>query len=159
MAEEADCGILLDVNNIYVSSFNHGLDPKAYIDRIPADRIVQYHLAGHTNKGTHILDTHSDYVVDGVWELYQRAYQRTRGVATLMEWDESIPSFETVHAEVLKAKEYRDRDLPGVERHRPVERPKEEAPLVVGVGAELGDCRAHNSHPHPPTASYLEQQR
>ena len=185
LAEEADCGILLDVNNVYVSSFNHGLDPKAYIDRIPADRIVQYHLAGHTNKGTHILDTHSDHVVNGVWELYQRAYQRTRGVATLLEWDESIRSFETVHAEVLKAKEYRDRDLPEVERHRPeverhrpadrhrpAERHREGAELVVGVGAELGACRAHNSHPQPlvpaarsqddvlpTTASYLEQQR
>ena len=168
LAEEADCGILLDVNNVYVSSFNHGWDAKAYIDRIPADRIVQYHLAGHTNKGTHILDTHSTYVVDGVWELYQRAYQRTRGVATLLEWDESIPSFETVHAEVLKAKEYRDQDLPKVERHQ------EEAQLAlaVGAGAELGDCRAHNTHPHPllsaargqenvllTTASHLEQQR
>ena len=61
LAEEADCGLLLDVNNVYVSSFNHGFDPRVYIDGIPADRVVQFHVAGHTNKGTHILDTHSDH--------------------------------------------------------------------------------------------------
>ena len=73
---EADCGILLDVNNVYVSSFNHGFDPKQYIDRIPRDRVVQMHLAGHTHKGTHILDTHSDYVIDTVWDLYRHAHQQ-----------------------------------------------------------------------------------
>jgi uncharacterized protein (UPF0276 family) len=60
LCAEADCGLLLDVNNIYVSSFNHGFDPEAYVDAIPAERVVQYHLAGHTHKGTHIVDTHSD---------------------------------------------------------------------------------------------------
>ena len=107
LAEQADCGILLDVNNVYVSSFNHGFDPRGYIDRIPADRVVQIHLAGHTNKGTHILDTHSDHVIDSVWELYRRAFQRFGSVSTLLEWDEAIPRFEVVHAEALKAREYR----------------------------------------------------
>ena len=64
LAEDADCGLLLDVNNVYVSSFNHGFDPDVYIDAIPADRVVQYHVAGHTNKGTHIIDTHSDHAID-----------------------------------------------------------------------------------------------
>jgi uncharacterized protein (UPF0276 family) len=108
LAERAGCGILLDVNNVYVSSFNHGFDPRAYIDRIPADRVAQIHLAGHTNKGTHILDTHSDHVIDQVWQLYRRVYQRMGGIATLLEWDESIPSFEVVHAEALKARNYRE---------------------------------------------------
>jgi uncharacterized protein len=108
LVEEADCGILLDVNNVYVSSFNHGFDAKAYIDRIPNDRVVQIHLAGHTHKGTHILDTHSDYVVDSVWELYRHTYRKIGGVSTLLEWDASIPSFEVVHAEALKAKRYRE---------------------------------------------------
>ena len=108
LAEEADCGILLDVNNVYVSSFNHGFDPKAYIDKIPSDRVIQHHLAGHTHKGTHILDTHSDYVIDTVWELYRYTYRRMGGIATLLEWDASIPSFEIVHAEALKAKRYRE---------------------------------------------------
>lgn len=109
LAHESDCGLLLDVNNVYVSSFNHGFDPYQYIDRIPADRVVQYHLAGHTNKGTHILDTHSDHVIDKVWDLYRYAHRRTGGVATLLEWDEAIPSFEVVHAEALKAKKFRSR--------------------------------------------------
>ncbi|HVT05309.1 MAG TPA: DUF692 domain-containing protein [Thermoanaerobaculia bacterium] len=107
VAEEADCGLLLDVNNIYVSSFNHGFDPAEYVDAIPADRVVQFHLAGHTNKGTHILDTHSDYVIDAVWDLYARANDRTGPTSTLLEWDENIPDFEIVHREALKARAFR----------------------------------------------------
>jgi uncharacterized protein len=107
LAEEADCGFLLDVNNVYVSSYTHGFDPKQYIDAIPADRVVQYHLAGHTNNGSHIIDTHDNYVIDEVWKLYQRSIELTGGAATLVEWDDNIPEFEVVHAEVLKAKAYR----------------------------------------------------
>ena len=103
LAEEADCALLLDVNNVYVSAFNHGFDPERYVDAIPADRIVQYHLAGHTNKGTHLLDTHSAPAVDAVWALYARACARTGPVSTLFEWDEDIPSFEEVRAEASKA--------------------------------------------------------
>jgi len=108
LAKEADCGILLDVNNVYVSSFNHGFNAEKYIDGIPADRVVQIHLAGHTHKGTHILDTHSDYVIDTVWDLYRYTYQRIGGVSTLLEWDASIPEFDIVHAEALKAKAHRE---------------------------------------------------
>jgi uncharacterized protein (UPF0276 family) len=108
LAQEADCGILLDVNNVYVSAFNHGFDAQKYIDRIPADRVVQIHLAGHTHKGTHILDTHSDYVIDTVWDLYRYTYQRIGAVSTLLEWDASIPEFEIVHEEALKAKRHRE---------------------------------------------------
>lgn len=108
LAERADCGLLLDVNNVYVSSFNHRFDPNAYIDRIPADRVVQIHLAGHTHKGTHILDTHSDHVIDAVWDLYRRVYQRMGGISTLLEWDEAIPAFEVVHAEARKALRFRE---------------------------------------------------
>jgi uncharacterized protein len=110
LAEEADCGILLDVNNVYVSSFNHGFDPKKYIDNIPKDRVVQMHLAGHTNKGTHILDTHSDYVINTVWELYRYAHRRLGGVATLLEWDANIPGFDVVHGEALKARQFREQE-------------------------------------------------
>jgi uncharacterized protein (UPF0276 family) len=108
LGEEADCGLLLDVNNVYVSSFNHGFDPRVYIDNIPAGRVVQYHVAGHTNKGTHILDSHSDHAVAEVWELFRRSCRRTGNVATLYEWDEDIPDFEVLHAEALKARAYRD---------------------------------------------------
>ena len=107
LAEESDCGLLLDVNNIYVSSFNHGFDPKTYVDAIPADRVVQVHLAGHTNHGTHIIDTHNDFVIDEVWSLYGRACARTGDVSTLLEWDADIPDFQTVHAEARKAAAFR----------------------------------------------------
>src|SRR5436309_881454 len=73
LAEEADCGLLLDVNNVYVSSFNHGFDPRVYVDSVPPDRVVQYHVAGHTHKGSHILDSHSDHAVAEVWELFRRS--------------------------------------------------------------------------------------
>jgi uncharacterized protein (UPF0276 family) len=108
LATEADCGLLLDVNNVYVSAFNHGFDPRTYVDALPADRIVQYHLAGHTHKGTHIIDTHSDHAVPEVWDLYARSVRRTGNVSSLYEWDEDIPDFETVHAEARKAGAYRD---------------------------------------------------
>lgn len=106
MSEEADCGLLLDVNNVYVSSFNHGFDPMEYLQNIPAERVVQFHLAGHTNCGTHIVDTHDNHVVDEVWKLYYEACQLTGGTSTLLEWDANIPPFEAMHAEVLKAKTY-----------------------------------------------------
>jgi uncharacterized protein (UPF0276 family) len=111
LAEQADCGLLFDVNNVYVSAFNHGYDPQIYIDAIPADRVVQYHLAGHTNKGTHIIDTNSDYVIDAVWELYRRSHKRTGPTATLLEWDADIPAFEVVHEEALKARRYRELEV------------------------------------------------
>ena len=107
LVAEADCGLLLDVNNVYVSAFNHGFDAGAYVDAMPADRIVRVHLAGHTFKGTHILDTHGDRVVDPVWELYGRLVRRVGPVPTLLEWDEAIPAFDVVHAEARKALRYR----------------------------------------------------
>jgi uncharacterized protein (UPF0276 family) len=107
LLEEADCGMLLDVNNVYVSSVNHGFDPIAYLDVLPADRVVQYHLAGHTDKGTYLLDTHSAQMKKEVWGLYAHAVARTGPRATLYEWDEDIPDFATVHAEAKKALKYR----------------------------------------------------
>jgi uncharacterized protein len=118
LAEQADCGLLLDVNNVYVSSFNHGFDPHTYIDAIPADRVVQFHVAGHTHKGTHILDTHSDFALEQVWELYRQAYARTGPTATLYEWDEDIPEFDVVHAEASKARAYQ-RAAPATGTHGP----------------------------------------
>jgi uncharacterized protein (UPF0276 family) len=107
LMEDADCGMLLDVNNVYVSSFNHGFDPEAYLDAIDPSRVAQYHLAGHTNKGTHIIDTHNDHVIDPVWQLYRRSVARTGNVSTLLEWDADIPAFDVVHAEALKARVHR----------------------------------------------------
>jgi uncharacterized protein (UPF0276 family) len=106
MADEAECGLLLDVNNVYVSSVNHDFDPRQYVERVPHERIVQCHLAGHTNCGTHLIDTHDDHVVDPVWELYALAHRLAGGMSTLLEWDARIPEFPVVHAEVLKAREH-----------------------------------------------------
>jgi uncharacterized protein len=106
MAEAADCGLLLDVNNVYVSSFNHGFDPEAYLRAIPPSRVAYYHLAGHTNFGTHILDTHVGPVIDPVWSLYRLAHRLSGGRSTLLEWDEQIPAFPVVHREVLKARKH-----------------------------------------------------
>jgi len=111
IAEKADCGILLDVNNVYVSAFNHGFDAEKFIDGIPADRVVQIHLAGHTDKGTYLLDTHSDHVKDEVWSLYQRAIRRTGAVSTLVEWDEQIPAFDVLAKEAALAKKHREEAL------------------------------------------------
>jgi uncharacterized protein (UPF0276 family) len=108
VAEEADCAILLDVNNIYVSSYNHAFDPNAYVDGVPHRRVVQIHLAGHTNKGKYILDTHSDHVIDPVWDLYRRALRRTGPVSTLIEWDDDIPPFPELAAEAAKARAIRE---------------------------------------------------
>ena len=107
MAEDADCGLLLDVNNVYVTCRNHDLDPGAYLDGIPYDRVVQIHLAGHTDKGTHCIDTHDSHVIDAVWGLYADAEQHSGGRATLLEWDARIPPFSVAHAELLKAQQFR----------------------------------------------------
>ena len=107
MAEQADCGLLLDVNNVYVTCRNHDLNPWAYLEGIPYDRVVQIHLAGHTDKGTHCIDSHDGKVIDTVWELYADVHERAGNRATLLEWDAHIPPFEEVHAEVLKAVEFR----------------------------------------------------
>ncbi|NUP04610.1 MAG: DUF692 domain-containing protein [Polyangiaceae bacterium] len=111
IAEEADVGILLDVNNIYVSSHNHGFDPNAYVDGVPHHRVVQMHLAGHTRFEKYIIDTHTGRVIDDVWALYARAIERCGAVSTLIEWDDDIPSFDEVHAEAKKAIAVRDRVL------------------------------------------------
>ena len=103
VVEQADCGILLDVNNIYVSSQNHGFNPFEYLNSIPAERVAQIHIAGHSKFQKYTLDTHDHPVVEPVWKLYQRAIERCGPTATLLEWDDKIPSFEEVHREALKA--------------------------------------------------------
>ena len=106
VVEQADCGILLDVNNIYVSSQNHNFDPRKYVDAIPAERVAQIHIAGHSRFEKYILDTHDHPVLDPVWSLYARAIERCGPTATLLEWDDSIPSFDEVHSEALKANRF-----------------------------------------------------
>ncbi len=112
VVESADCGILLDVNNIYVSSKNHGFDPFEYVNAVPAERVAQMHIAGHSKFEKYILDTHDHPVIDPVWDLYARAIERCGPVATLLEWDDNIPSFPEVHAEASKANQYLEAAVP-----------------------------------------------
>ena len=106
LCDAADAAILLDVNNVYVSAYNHGFDPVDYLRAIPFDRVVQIHVAGHTNHGTHIIDSHIGPVIDGVWRLFGEANARAGGASALLEWDAEIPSLEETHAEALRAKEF-----------------------------------------------------
>ncbi len=106
VVERADCGILLDVNNIYVSSQNHDFDPFEYLNAVAPERVAQIHIAGHSKYEKYILDTHDHPVIDPVWQLYERAIARVGHTATLLEWDDRIPSFEEVHAEARKAEKY-----------------------------------------------------
>ena len=106
LAEQTGCGLLLDVNNVHVSCFNAGADPRAYLNAFPCEHIVQMHLAGHQHHGTHIIDTHDRPVRPEVWELFHIAWARTGGAATLLEWDGDIPSLAECHAELRKAERY-----------------------------------------------------
>jgi uncharacterized protein (UPF0276 family) len=105
MAKQSGCNLLLDVNNVYVSCYNHRLDAKAYLDALPLDKVIQIHLSGHSNMGTHIIDTHDDYVVDEVWSLYKYVVHKAGRVPnTMVEWDDKIPEWDVLVAELGKAK-------------------------------------------------------
>lgn len=104
LAEQADCLILLDINNIYVSSYNHGFDPLAYLNGIAVDRVQQFHLAGHRNLGDYIIDTHDEAVIDPVWDLYAHAVKRFGPVSTMIERDDNIPPLEELLAELAYAR-------------------------------------------------------
>lgn len=106
LTRETGCGLLLDVNNVYVSCFNAGVDPLAYLDAFPCDRVVQMHVAGHQDMGSHMIDTHDRPVRPEVWELFQRAWLLTNGASTLLEWDDHIPDFEDCLTELRKAERY-----------------------------------------------------
>lgn len=110
LAGETGCGLLLDVNNAYVSCFNAGVDPTAYIEAFPCDRVVQMHLAGHQDFGTHVIDTHDRPVRSEVWDLFRIAWMRTGGASTLLEWDDQIPGFDDCLAELHKARRYMQND-------------------------------------------------
>jgi uncharacterized protein (UPF0276 family) len=104
IASEADCDILLDINNIYVSACNHGIDADKYLSSVPTERVREMHLAGYEDMGTHLLDTHGEPVHDAVWELYYQALLRFGPIPTLVEWDNNIPAFSRLLAEGEKAK-------------------------------------------------------
>lgn len=109
ICEKADCLLLLDVNNIYVSSYNHAFDAKAFIDGVPANRVQQIHLAGHHNHGDYIIDTHDAPVIDPVWELYEYALRRFGPVSTMIERDDQIPPLEELVEELQVARDIAER--------------------------------------------------
>lgn len=111
VAEAADCGLLLDVNNVFVSSVNHGFDPWEYLDVVPMDRVVQIHLAGHSIMDGYRLDTHDAPVCEEVWALYSAVIARAGPVSTLVEWDGNIPTFERLQQEAATARALRDEAL------------------------------------------------
>jgi uncharacterized protein (UPF0276 family) len=105
LCERTDCGLLLDVNNVFVSAHNHGFDPLEFLQGVPKGRVVQTHLAGHSENGALKLDTHDHPVCDGVWKLYQAALERFGKISTLVEWDDQIPPLERVLEELERARE------------------------------------------------------
>jgi hypothetical protein len=104
IAGRADCLILLDINNVFVSSVNHEFDPHAYLNAIPLERVWQFHLAGHRNHGDYIIDTHDEPVIDPVWELYEAAVRRFGRVSTMIERDDNIPPLAELLAELDRAR-------------------------------------------------------
>ncbi len=105
VAQRADCAILLDINNIYVSSVNHGFDPLTYLQAIPKARVRQFHLAGHSDMDGHLIDTHDHPIVEAVWELYAEAVAQFGAVPTMIERDDNIPDLSELVAELDVARE------------------------------------------------------
>lgn len=120
-ARRSGCGILLDLNNVYVNANNHGFDPYDFLRGVPASKVGQFHLAGHTDMGGYLFDTHSGEVIDPVWKLYQKALELYGPVSTLIEWDEAIPEFSRLSAEARKARTY----------YLAARRPAKEEPLIA----------------------------
>jgi uncharacterized protein (UPF0276 family) len=118
LSRRADCGLLLDVNNVYVSSRNHGFDPKTYLDAIPVERVGQFHLAGHQDRGALVIDTHEGHVSEAVWTLYEHAVRRFGNVSCLIEWDEGVPELDVLLAEAERARSHANAAVvPTSERH------------------------------------------
>ncbi len=137
LTELTGCGLLLDVNNVHVGAVNHGFDAQSYIRSIPAERVVQMHLAGHTDCGTHLIDTHDRPVASAVWRLYALAQRRMDGAATLLEWDAQVPGYPDLLAELAKAKAVRRGEIPDA----PSARAGVEEAISAPIAHQL--CRAH----------------
>ena len=112
IARRADCHVLLDINNIFVSAHNHHFEPIDYINGIDIDRVMQFHLAGHSYNGSMIIDTHDHDVCDPVWDLYAKALQRFGAVSTMIERDDNIPEFNELHDELKTAEKIAIQTLP-----------------------------------------------
>ncbi len=117
IAEEANCLLLLDINNVYVSAFNHQFDPLDYLRGIPPKRVQQFHLAGHSNFGTHIIDTHDHEIIDKVWDLYAFSVRHFGYVSTMIERDDHIPPIEDLLLELQKAESIAEKIYNECEKH------------------------------------------
>lgn len=118
LVNKTGCGLLLDVNNVFVSGFNHGFDPEFYIRNIPHKSVVQIHIAGPTDCDSYLLDTHDQPVPTPVWHLYRLAQELTGGVSTLLEWDANIPDYHELVTEVQKARLVLAGNVPDVPLYR-----------------------------------------
>jgi uncharacterized protein (UPF0276 family) len=116
LCAETGCGLLLDVNNVFVCASNHGFDAADYLRRVPWDKVVYFHLAGHSVQETHRLDTHDHPVCREVWQLYALAHRLSGGRSTILEWDANIPSFAATHREAKKAARHRTTASTGARR-------------------------------------------
>ncbi|MCO7227159.1 DUF692 domain-containing protein [Pleionea sp. CnH1-48] len=112
VVERADCLMLLDINNVYVSARNHHFDAVQYLDALNPERVMQFHLAGHTDYGDYVVDTHDHPVVGAVWDLYEKALQRFGPVSTMIERDDDIPAFAELDKELRQAKDIAYQTLP-----------------------------------------------
>lgn len=136
MVNESGCNLLLDVNNVYVTCYNHRLDAKEYIDTLPLERLIQIHLSGHRNHGTHIIDTHDNHVADEVWQIYKYVIHCAGHMPNIMvEWDDRIPSFEVLYGELSKAKIAANdaknyAPLPDLAQEKVPQHPDNEMPLL-----------------------------
>ena len=135
IAARADCLILLDVNNIYVSSVNHEFDPLDYLNAIPAARVQQIHLAGHENHGDYLIDTHDHPVPDPVWQLYAEALKRCGAVSTMIERDDHIPPLAELCAELAQARSLAARTLAGADAGGAPPPPARRAPRRAVAGS------------------------
>jgi len=109
VATQADCLILLDINNIYVSGYNHGFDPRTYLEAIPPERVRQIHMAGHRNLGRYLIDTHDEPIAPPVWDLYRLAAERFGPVSTMIERDDRVPPLADLLAELRQVQRIGDR--------------------------------------------------
>ena len=119
VVKRADCLMLLDINNIYVSARNHGFTAEDYLQSVDPARVQQFHLAGHSDYGDYVIDTHDHPVVDPVWDLYRKAVQRFGAVSTMIERDDNIPDFPELEAELDQARKIACEEIPDIEQRKP----------------------------------------
>jgi uncharacterized protein (UPF0276 family) len=157
VVERADCGLMFDVNNVYVSAYNHGYDPLAFIRNIPHERILQIHMAGHTNFGKYIIDTHVGPLIDPVLHLYRESIRLAGPVSTLLEWDDHIPEFSELENEVNRIARVRAEglapDCPALE-HDVVER-KEVEGTALSAWSQGGPAESLATWSEAPAADSL----